>query len=467
MYELSIAEVGRLLRAGTLTSMELTQDALSRIDSLNPLLGAFLLVTEKRALEDALRADREMESGLDRGPMHGIPYALKDTFDTAGVRTTCHSRLQKDHVPAADCAVEGRLRSAGGVMLGKLATHEFACGGPSFDLPFPPARNPWNPEHFPGGSSSGSGVAVAAGIVRMAMGSDTGGSIRGPATYCGTVGFKPTYGRVSRRGVFPLSYTLDHVGPLTWSVEDAALSMQVIAGHDPTDPASADIPVPRYSAGLDQGVAGMRIGYPRSFFATAEGVSEEVVQSMDASANRLATLGADVEEVTLPSFDLFNACGQVIMQSEAYAIHEENLRVRPLDYGRYTYQRIALGALLSAADLTQALRLRRELVTSFNSGVLHGRDAIITAAALTPAPRFDEFPPDISLKVSTHSMAFNVTGNPVLAIPTGFSHNGLPIGMQIVGHPFDESTVLRIGSAFEAATGLIGKRPALLSRVCN
>ena len=236
LHELSIAEAGRQLRAGTLSSTILTQHALSRIASLDPLLHAFVLVTRERALADAARADREIKSGIDKGPMHGIPYALKDIYATAGIRTTCHSKLLIDNVPAEDCVVEAKFRAGGAVLLGKLATHEFALGGPSFDLPFPPARNPWNLDHFTGGSSSGSGAAVAAGLVRVAMGSDTGGSIRGPAFYCGTVGLKPTYGLVSRRGVFPLSYTLDHCGPLSWTVEDAALTMQVIAGYDPLDP---------------------------------------------------------------------------------------------------------------------------------------------------------------------------------------------------------------------------------------
>ena len=228
LHELSIAEAGRALRAGTLSSVALTQHALARIAALDPLLHSFVLVTRERALADAERADRELSAGIDKGPMHGIPYGMKDIYNTAGIRTTCHSKLLIDHVPSEDSVVEAKLRAGGAVLLGKLATHEFAIGGPSFDLPFPPARNPWNLDHFTGGSSSGSGAAVAAGITRMAMGSDTGGSIRGPAFYCGVVGLKPTYGRVSRRGVFPLSYTLDHCGPLTWTVEDAALTH---AGH--------------------------------------------------------------------------------------------------------------------------------------------------------------------------------------------------------------------------------------------
>src|SRR5258708_417072 len=225
---------------------------------------------------DAAAADANFWKGIDNGPMQGVHYALKDIYDTAGIRSTCHSKLRLDNVPAADSVVETRFKAQGGVLLGKLATHEFALGGPSFDLPFPPARNPWNPEHIPGGSSSGSGAAVAAGLVRMAMGSDTGGSIRGPAAYCGTVGLKPTYGLVSRRGVFPLSTTLDHCGPLSWTVEDSAIALQVIAGYHPLDPASVDRPGPDYLDGLGPGVDRRRVGRPQHFFAEAQGGSPEV-----------------------------------------------------------------------------------------------------------------------------------------------------------------------------------------------
>ena len=395
--------------------------------------------------------------------MHGIPYAQKDIYATAGIRTTCHSKLLIDNIPAEDCVVEAKFRAGGAVLLGKLATHEFALGGPSFDLPFPPARNPWNLDHFTGGSSSGSGSAVAAGLVRVAMGSDTGGSIRGPAFYCGTVGLKPTYGLVSRRGVFPLSYTLDHCGPLSWTVEDAALTMQVIAGYDPLDPASVDIPAPDFTGGLGRDLAGLKLAYPRSFFVTQEGISPEIVASLDAAVQQLTKLGAKVEEITLPDFELFNACGRIILTAEAYAIHEQDLLSRPLDYGRYTYQRMMLGATISAADLTQALRLRRELVAAVNGKVLDKYDAIVTANGLTAAPRFDEFPADVPPKMTLQTMPFNVTGNPTLAIPTGFSKSGLPLGMQIVGRAFDEPTVLRIGAAYEAAAGWIEKRPSLTS----
>jgi len=460
LFELSIAEAGRRLRDGAITSSALAEDALSRIAAIDPALDSFITVTADRARADAAAADAAFAKGIDNGPMQGVPYALKDIYDTKGIRSTCHSKLRLDNVPAADSVVETKFKAQGAVLLGKLATHEFALGGPSFDLPFPPARNPWNRDHIPGGSSSGSGAAVAAGLVRMAMGSDTGGSIRGPAAYCGTVGLKPTYGLVSRRGVFPLSTTLDHCGPLSWTVEDSAIALQVIAGYDPLDPASVDIAVPDYRDGLDRGVEGLRIGLPRHFFSKAEGVSGEVVAAIDQAAAMLTTLGAVVEEITLPDYELFNACGRIIMYTEAYAIHEPDYQTRPLDFGLLTYLRMTLGAFVTATDLQQAMRLRRELSRAVNLK-LKTYDALITASALMPAPSFASIDPHSPPNWPIQTMPFNVTGNPAMSVPTGFSTSGLPLSMQIVGRAFDEQTVLRIGAAFEAATGLSARRPAL------
>ncbi len=460
LFELSIADAGRKLRDGSITSTALTEDALSRIAAIDPALDSFITVTADRARADAVAADVAFVKGIDNGPMQGVPYALKDIYDTAGIRSTCHSKLRLDHVPAADSVVESKFKAQGAVLLGKLATHEFALGGPSFDLPFPPARNPWNREHIPGGSSSGSGAAVAAGLVRMAMGSDTGGSIRGPAAYCGTVGLKPTYGLVSRRGVFPLSTTLDHCGPLSWTVEDSAIALQTIAGYDALDPASVDIPIPNYLDGLDRGVDGLRIGLPRHFFAETEDASAEVVAAIDRAAERLAKLGAVVEEITLPDYDLFNACGRIIMYTEAFAIHEQDYQRRPLDFGQLTYLRMTLGAFVTGADIQQAMRLRRELSRAVNLQ-LKNYDALITASALIPAPAFADIDPNSPPNWPIQTMPFNVTGNPAMSIPTGFSASGLPLSMQIVGRAFDESMVLRIGAAFESATGLSARRPAL------
>lgn len=461
LHELSIAEAGAQLRGGAITSKALTENALARISKHDKQLDSFIRLTGERALADADKADKDFSAGIDTGPMQGIPYALKDIYETADIPTTCHSKVLIDNVPKGDSVVGAKLAASGGVLLGKLATHEFAFGGPSFDLPFPPARNPWNRDCIPGGSSSGSGAAVAAGFVRMATGSDTGGSIRGPAGYCGTVGLKPTYGLVSRRGVFPLSYTLDHCGPLTWSVEDTALTMQVIAGYDPQDPGSVNVKIPDYRSQLGWGVQGLRIAIPRNFYVNALGVSHETIDAIDRAAQALTKAGAIVEEVKLTDYAIWNACGRVLITAESYAIHEQTLKTRPLDYGRYLHMRMILGATLSAADLTQALRLRRELSQELNNKILSKFDALITASTLTPAPRFDEADPAVPPNFPTQTMPFNVTGNPAMSIPTGLSKAGLPLSMQIVGRPFDEPMVLRIGAEVERITGFTAKRPTL------
>ncbi len=449
---LSIAEMGRALRDGSVTSEVLTKDALDRIARKDPGLHAFVLLTPERALADAHRADTELKASIDRGPFHGIPYALKDIYDTGGIRTTCHSKLRLSNVPTADSVVAAKFTEAGGVLLGKLATHEFALGGPSFDLPFPPARNPWNAEHVTGGSSSGSATAIAARMVRMAMGSDTGGSIRGPAAWCGLSGIKPTYGRVSRRGVFPLSWTLDHCGPLSRSVEDSAITLGILAGHDTADAASADVPVGNYLTDLNKGVSGLRIGIPRAFFLGAPAATPDVLKEIDRVANQLRAAGAMVEDVTLPDYALFAAAGRVIMMSEAYAIHAADMRTRLLDYALMTANRFVLGAAITSADYINALRARRELTDAVN-GALSRYDVLLTASALCTAPRFDAPVDAMSSASPMQTIPFNVTGHPAMSVPSGLASDGLPIGVQIVGRPFDEAMVFRVSRAVEVLSG--------------
>jgi aspartyl-tRNA(Asn)/glutamyl-tRNA(Gln) amidotransferase subunit A len=453
--DLSIAEMGRALRGGTVTSEQLTNDALNRIATKDGGLHAFVLVTPERALADAHRADTELKASIDRGPFHGIPYALKDIYDTGGIRTTCHSKLRLDNVPEQDSVVAAKFTDAGGVLLGKLATHEFAIGGPSFDLPFPPSRNPWNVDHVTGGSSSGSGTAIAARMVRMAMGSDTGGSIRGPAAWCGLSGIKPTYGRVSRRGVFPLSWTLDHCGPLSRSVEDSAITLGVIAGHDPRDPASADVPVGDYLADLNKGVSGLRVGVPRAFFTGAPATTPEVVAGIDRTAEQLRAAGATVEDISLPDYALFAAAGRIIMMAEAYAIHETDMRDRLADYGEITANRFVLGATVMASDYINALRARRELTDAVNAA-LSRYDVLLTASALCTAPRFDAPMDAMSSASPMQTIPFNVTGHPAMSVPIGAGANGLPTGVQIAGRPFDEATVFRVCRAIETLSGWEG-----------
>ena len=391
IQDMSIAALGAAYRERTLSPVEVTEDALQRIAALNDTLNAFNTVTAELALARAKAAEAEFMSGTDLGPMHGIPFGAKDIYDTAGILTSCQSKLRPDVVPDVNAHAVQKLLDGGAVLLGKCATIEFATGGPSEETLFPPARNPWNTAHVPGGSSSGSGAAVAAGMTRMALGSDTGGSIRGPAAYCGTVGIKPTYGRVSRRGVFPLSFTMDHCGPLSWSVADAALSLQVMAGFDPLDPASADEPVADYAAGLDGGVKGLRIGYVANWLAEDKNTHPEIPAAIETALAALRADGAVVENVALSSPEVFHACGRMIILAECYAIHEKDLMERPELYGRPTRERLMAGAFVRGSDYVEALRMRREMSLQFNAEVLGQYDAVIAPATALPAGRFDAF----------------------------------------------------------------------------
>lgn len=457
--DLSIRELARDLRKGALTSEKITLHLLERIAIINPRIRAFIRVTADRAIEDARRADKEMKSGLDRGPMHGVPYGLKDIYDTAGIATTCHSKLLIDNTPQTDSVVAARLRDAGAVLLGKLATNEFAYGGPSYDLPFPLALNPWNLDHYTAGSSAGSAAGIAARLFRMSPGSDTGGSIRGPAAWCGTVGLKPTYGLISRRGAYPLSWTLDHCGPLARTIEDAAIGLQAMAGHDPLDPGSVDVAIPDYLASLDEGVAGLRIGVPRHFFASAD-IDPETLQGIEHSIAALRDAGAVVEDVTLPDFALFAASCRVILMAEGYAVHRANAASRLDDYSEVNIGRLALGATLSAVDYIDALRVRRDLVDKVNA-VLSRYDALLTATVLKPAPRLDDIANPMGTSSPMQTTPFNVTGHPAMSMPVALSSEGLPLAVQIVARPFDEATALRVGRAIEQRSTWTSMNPPM------
>ena len=452
-----LAEASAGIAAGTLSPVALTEEALARIAALDPVLDAVITLTADRARAAAAAAEAEIRAGRRRGPLHGIPYALTDIYDVAGIRTTAHSRVLIDNVAAADAETTARLEAAGMVLVGKLATHEFARGGVNDTLPFPRAKNPWNPAYFAGGSSSGSGAAIASGMVGLAMGSDTGGSIRLPAAFCGVVGLKPTYGRVSRRGVVPLSFGLDHAGPLTRTVEDCALAMQVLAGFDPADPGSADQPVEDYTTGLRAGVRGLRIGHARAYDIEA-GVGAEQMATMDAAAATLAGLGATIVPVTLPSLRLFEAACWTILHAESFAIHQQDLRSRPEAYGRVTRERLMLGAFVTGPHYVQAQRLRHRLTQAVDA-LFGDVDAILCSPAHGPAPVAAEADDGPWRKQQPITAAFNVTGHPALCLPAGFAANGMPLSLQIVGRSFAEAEVLRIGQAFEQATVWHQRRP--------
>jgi aspartyl-tRNA(Asn)/glutamyl-tRNA(Gln) amidotransferase subunit A len=386
---LGLADAAEMIRARKLSPVEYTQALLDRTAKLDARYHAYIRPTPDLALAAARQAEGEIMAGRRKGPLHGVPFALKDIIDFAGLPTTGHSKVLIDNVAAADATVTARLKAAGGIMMGKLATHEFAIGGPSFDLPWPPAVNPWGGKHFPGGSSSGSGVALAAGMVPAALGTDTGGSIRNPASMCGITGLKPTYGRVSRRGVLPLAYSLDHVGPMTRNVRDNALLLQVLAGHDPEDPGSADVEVPDYSADLERGVKGLKIGLIRHFYAEDMQAHPEQAQAIERAALVLRDLGAEVREIRLAPLEDYSTCVRIIIRCEAYAIHRRWLTERPGDYGDLARQRILDGAAVSSADYIDALRLRARL-TKRTLEAMAPLDAALTASSMDPTCRIDD-----------------------------------------------------------------------------
>ncbi len=456
---LSIADASRKLAAKELSPVELTDALLRRIEAINPQLDAFLLVDGDKARAAAKTAEDAIQRGRRLGPLHGVPFGLKDIVDTAGMRTTCHSKLLEDNVPKRDAAVAAKLKAAGGVLIGKTATHEFALGGPAFDLPWPPARNPWNRDHHPGGSSSGSGAALAAGLLPMAIGTDTGGSVRNPASCCGIVGMKATYGRVSRAGVFPLSYSLDHIGPMTRTVTDNALMLQAIAGQDARDPASAPAAVPDFTVGIERGVKGLKVGYLRHFHEIDQPATPDMAAGLDAAVDVLKSEGAAITDVTFAPLRELAACNRIILTSEAYAIHRRWLADRPGDYSKSTRDRIMPGAFLSAAAYLDALRQRARYREMFKR-MLASVDVIVCASSMDPACRIDD-QAEVDRTYGRQARApFNLLGVPALALPTGLSSGGMPLSMQIVGRAFDEATVYRVGRAYErAGPWADGRRP--------
>jgi aspartyl-tRNA(Asn)/glutamyl-tRNA(Gln) amidotransferase subunit A len=460
LHWLTIADAARLVERRQLSPVELTDALLARIEALDPQLNAFLLPTPEKAREQAKAAEREIMAGNYRGPLHGVPFGLKDIYATAGIRTTSHSKICENLVPTDDATTVTKLYGAGAVLLGKLATHEFAHGGPSFDLPWPPARNPWDRAHFTGGSSSGAGAAVAAGFVPGALGSDTGGSIRGPAALCGIVGLKPTYGLVSRAGVYANSFTFDHAGPMTWTVEDCAIMLQAIAGHDAKDPASASRPIPDYRAALTGDIRGLRIGIVRHLYEEDIAVSPEVRAALEEAYIVFRSLGAVLEEVRIrPAADYY-AVKITIAESEQYAIHEEELRTRPGDFGADFLGRALPAVLYSGTDYVQAQRERRLMLAEM-APIYEKFDVLVTPTAPGPAPRLGTWRTVSFWQNSSLTTPFNVTAGPALAQCMGFTSAGLPLSLQLVGRPFDEATVLRAAHAYEMATNWRSRRPVL------
>ncbi|MBR0646249.1 amidase [Plastoroseomonas hellenica] len=446
----TLAMAAEAIAAKRLSPVELLADCRARSEVLQPKLHAFVLELWDSAAADARAAEAEIARSGPRSPLHGVPVGIKDIIDLKGQVTTCHSRILLDNRRAADAAVTAKLRAAGAIFPGKLATHEFAIGGPAFDLPFPPARNPWNPGHHPGGSSSGSGAAVGSGLLPAALGTDTGGSVRHPASHCGIVGLKPTYGLVSRRGVFPLAFTLDHVGPMTRTVADNAILLNAIAGHDPEDPGSAAHPPEDFARHLGRGLKGLRIGFVRHFHETDQPAHPEMAGALEQAARLLAAEGALVRDVTLPSLNEFAGVNRTILTSEAAAIHEPWLRERPGDYAHVTRRRLLPGLFITGPDYVQAQRRRRQLVAAVEAAFAEV-DLLLTASSMDPACRIDDAAEVERTYPRQARTPFNVTGHPAVTLPAGLSADGLPLSIQLVGRYFGDAALLGAAAGYERA----------------
>jgi aspartyl-tRNA(Asn)/glutamyl-tRNA(Gln) amidotransferase subunit A len=457
LHFLTIAEAAAKIRSKAISPVELTRAFMARIKTLDPKLNSHILVMEDDALAAAKQAEAEVMAGHWKGPLHGIPIGLKDIYNTKGIATTGHSALFKDHVPTEDAFTVQCLREAGAIFTGKLSTWEFAIGGSSFDLPWPPARNPWDLSRDPSGSSSGSGAAVAAGLCMGAMGSDTGGSIRGPAAWCGIAGLKPTYGWLSRRGILPLSFSLDTAGPMCWTSEDCALMMNALTRHDPLDTACADVPAPDFAATLGGDLKGLRVGVVRHFFETDLSTDEATIGAVENALMALRDMGAHVSDVTLSPFGVYTDTASLISRTESYAFHQAWLRTTPELYGAFGRQRLMAGAFISGADYVNAQRHRAKLIAEL-ADVMTTVDILVFPTARCPAREIGEDSMATGFQ-PFFNRAFNVTGSPGLSICNGFSAQGLPLALQIGGRPFEDALVLKVGHALEQALATRRRRP--------
>lgn len=460
LHFLGIAETAKLIQAKKLSPVDLTEAMLARIAELDTQLNAYITVTADLARAQASAAEQEIARGDYRGPLHGIPFALKDIYNTKDILTSGGSRICIDNIPDRDATATRRLRDAGAVLLGKLQTHEFAHGGPSFDLPWPPSRNPWNTAHFTGGSSSGAGAALAAGMTPAALGSDTGGSIRGPASFCGITGLMPTYGLVSRAGVIPNSFTFDHCGPMARSAEDCALLLQAIAGYDVQDAGSIKQEIPDFHAALNPDIRGLKVGVLRHYWEEDLPAHPEHAAALDEAIRTFTRLGAKVEDCRArPMMDGLDI-KVIIAETEIFAIHQDQLAARPGDFGRDFLGRILPACLFQAADYVQALREHRRYLAEMKP--LVERYDVLLTCGFGPAPRLDAHK---TLNFWQRSNAFtpsNVARTPALVLPCGFSQSGLPLGLQLLARPSGDAQVLRAGHAYQLATDWHLRRPPVV-----
>jgi aspartyl-tRNA(Asn)/glutamyl-tRNA(Gln) amidotransferase subunit A len=456
---LTIREAAGMISRGDLSPVELAQAHLERIQRMQPRLNSYITVTAESALASARSLEDEMRTGKWRGALHGIPLGLKDLYETAGVRTTHGSTFYADYIPDADACVVGRLSAAGTVLLGKTNMHEIALGVTNVNPHYGPARNPWGLERITGGSSGGSAAALAAGLCMASLGSDTGGSIRIPASLCGVVGLKPTYGRVSLRGVIPLSWNLDHAGPMARCVRDVAILLQAIAGYDPDDPASADVPTEDYPAQLEGGISGWKVALASDEFFTR--ADEQVLAALNVAADVFKQLGVQVIPVELPDGHAAAAANGNMVTSDAATFHRQRLEDHPGGFGSDVLQRLQMGAARTSSEYA-LLRREQSRLRRLYERLFEGFDILITPTTPVVAPPIQGPDAIEQARLLTRFTApFNLTGLPALSLPCGFSADGLPIGVQIVGHPWAEAAILRAGHAYEQVTEWHLRRPDL------
>ncbi|MEA3066391.1 MAG: amidase [Sphingomonadales bacterium] len=460
LHDLGLAEASRRMRDGEVSPVALTEAMLARIAALEPALQAFACTTPERAFEDARRAEEELGRGEWRGPLHGVPIALKDLIDTAGIPTEAGMKALAGRVPAEDATVAARLRDAGAVLLGKLAMTEGAFSEHHPDIE--PPRNPWSAGHWTGVSSSGSGVAVAAGLCFGALGTDTGGSIRFPSAACGITGLKPTWGRVSRHGVFPLASSLDHVGPMARSAEDLAPLLAAIAGPDPSDPTALRLPAEDYAGALERGVAGVVVGVDRGW--ALAGVDDEVAAAFEAALERLASLGARIREVAIPDTAPLARAWVPACAVEAALAHETLLRERGGDYGPALGALVRIGGAISGVEHARIGETRRNLSAQLNA-LFDGVALLATPALPVPVPTLAQAAAGTAdpAEMLRFTALWDFAGNPTLSLPCGFDRSGLPIGFQLVGPPLGEAALLAAGAAFQRGSDWHRRRPPLPS----
>lgn len=465
LTRLTIGKLASLLQEKKVSPVEITRALLERIYRLNKKVNAYITILEEQALDDAQRAEKDILTGNYKGPLHGIPIAVKDNIETKGIKTTCASKLREDHVSTYNATVIQRLQGAGAILLGKLNMQEFAIGATSANSHYGPVRNPWDLERIPGGSSGGSAAAISASLAIGTLGTDTRGSVRIPASLCGIVGLKQTYGLVSNFGVTPVSWSLDHVSPMTRTVEDAAIMLQAIVGHDPNDPTTCRVSLPDYRAAIHQDIRGIKLGVPTNFFFT--NIDEEVEKAAREAIRVFKGLGASVEEVTIPNIEFVPIAGSFVSPVEAYVYHEPLLQTRAQEYQSNVRERLLSGAVILAADYVKSQQYRNLLRKEVQK-ILQRVDALITPSTAITAPKIGEGmitirgqKQEVLRLLSTFTATWNLTGHPAISIPCGFASNNLPIGLQIAGRLFDEPTIIRIAHNYETNTTWHERRPTV------